>query len=69
MMTSKDENKRKYANGTKKEAEKAPPKKQITIDDDNDNDDDSWSTDDYSLEPKEEEMNLPTGSKEELLIR
>jgi hypothetical protein len=41
MMTFKDDNKRKYANGVKKEAEKAPPKKQITIDDDNDNDDDS----------------------------
>jgi hypothetical protein len=44
-------------------------------DNDNDNDDDSSSTDDYLSEPKvevsseEEEMNHPTGSEEELLIR
>ncbi len=36
----------------------------------NDNDDDdSSSTDDYSSKLEEEEMNLPTGFKEELLIR
>jgi hypothetical protein len=67
MMDSKDDNKRKCANGVEKEVEEAPPKKQKTIGDDN--------VDDYSLEPKEEvsleeeEMNLPTGSEEELLIR
>jgi hypothetical protein len=66
MMTSKDDNKCKYADGAKKEAEEAPlSKKQKMI---GDGDSSSSSTDDYSSEPEEEEMNLPAGSEEELLI-
>jgi hypothetical protein len=72
MMDSKDnDNKGKYAADDAEE--EAPPKKQKMIDDDNDNgnddndDDNSSSTNDYSLE-LEEEMNLPSGSEEELLI-
>jgi hypothetical protein len=84
MTASKDDNKRKHiADSAEEEVEEASLKKQKTIaddgdengddgydndDDDNGNDDDSSSTDDYSSEPEEEEMNLPTGSEEELLI-
>jgi hypothetical protein len=61
--------------------EVAPLKKQKMIGDDNGNDisdddnnngidnDDSSSTDNYSLEMEEEEMNLRIGFEQELLIR
>jgi hypothetical protein len=62
-MASKDDNKHKYASGIEEEAE-ASPKKQKMIGDDND----SSSIEEYSSELEEEEMNLPTGSEEELLI-
>jgi hypothetical protein len=71
MMGSMDDNKHKYA--TDGVEEEVPLKKQKTTGDDNG--DSSLSTYDYSSEPseevssEEEEMNLPIGSEEELLIQ
>jgi hypothetical protein len=61
MMSSKDDNKPKYADDAEKDAEEVLPKKQKTIDDYNG--DSFSSTDDYSLESEEEEINLPAALK------
>jgi hypothetical protein len=73
-MSSKDDNKPKYADDAEKDAEEEVlPKKQKMIDDYNG--DSFSSTDDYSLESEqevsleEEEINLPAGFEDELLIR
>jgi hypothetical protein len=83
-MASKDDNKRKYAGNDAEEEVPLKKQKTISGDDngndynnhdddgddegDDDGDSSSLTDDDYSSEP-EEEMNIPTGSEEKLLIR
>jgi hypothetical protein len=72
-MASKD-NKRNYAVSAEEEAKEAPPKKQRMVSDDDYDDSSSSINDDFSSEldlevsSEEEEMNLPAGSEEKLLI-